>query len=314
MQIIVISDRLAKARSVCLSARHVFASGLVGLALLGAATLGLYWVTLRYASELRIPLVERLVLATQQTEAQRSREFMQQNLNAMAAKLGEMQAQLTRLDALGERLAALAGIKTQEWRFSELPGVGGAAPTLLPPQDLSFGEVSERVSQFSRNVENRTDMLGVLEAELFERAVKAKQLPTMVPVQAPYISSGFGPRIDPFTGQSTMHEGVDFPVASGTPVVAAAGGVVRFAGYNAQAGYMIDIDHGNDLLTRYVHLSKLLVKEGDVVLRGRRIALSGSSGRATGPNLHFEVRYRGAAQNPLKFLAAANPPALAQSK
>jgi murein DD-endopeptidase MepM/ murein hydrolase activator NlpD len=314
VQIIVISDRLSKARTVSLSPGHLLATALAALALLAASTLGLYWVTLRFASDVKIPLVEQLVLSAQQAEAQRSRQFMQQNLNAMAVKLGEMQAQLTRLDALGERLSALAGIRPQEFRFSESPGLGGAAPTLLPPQNLTFAEFSDKVWQLTRIMESRTDMLGVLEAQLFEQAVTKKLMPTMMPVQAPYNASGFGRRIDPFSGQWAMHEGIDFLADSGTPVVAAAGGVVQFAGYHPQYGNMIDIDHGNDLLTRYAHLSKPLVKEGDLVQRGRRIALSGNTGRTTGPHLHFEVRYRGAPQNPSRFLAASNPPPLAQSK
>jgi murein DD-endopeptidase MepM/ murein hydrolase activator NlpD len=132
-------------------------------------------------------------------------------------------------------------------------------------------------------------------------------MPTMMPVNAPFNVSGFGYRIDPFTGQQAMHEGIDFITDMGTPVVAAAGGVVQFAGIHPQYGNMIDIDHGNDLVTRYAHLSKVLVKEGEVLQRGRRIADSGNSGRSTGPHLHFEVRFRGAPQNPSKFLLAANP-------
>jgi lysostaphin len=156
-------------------------------------------------------------------------------------------------------------------------------------------------------MENRTDQLGVLEAQLFEQAVKKKAMPTMMPVSAPFNASGFGYRIDPFTGQQAMHEGIDFITDVGTAVVAAAGGVVQFAGFHPQYGNMIDIDHGNDLVTRYAHLSKVLVKEGDLLQRGRRIAESGSTGRSTGPHLHFEVRFRGAAQNPSRFLLAANP-------
>jgi murein DD-endopeptidase MepM/ murein hydrolase activator NlpD len=226
--------------------------------------------------------------------------------------VGEMQAQLTRLDALGERLSALAGVK--EFRFNEAPGLGGAAPTLMPPQNLSLADFSEKLTVLSRQVENRNDMLGVLEAQLFEQAVKKKLMPTMMPVAAPYNASGFGRRVDPFTGQWAMHEGIDFLADLGSPVVAAAGGVVVFAGLHPQYGYMVDIDHGNDLVTRYAHCSKLLVREGDVVHRGRKIAESGSTGRSTGPHLHFEVRFRGVAQNPAKFLVSNRQPAVARAK
>jgi len=310
VQIILISDRLAKARSVSLSLRHLIGTALFALLLVCGATAGLYWLTLRYASEVRAPALQRLVLAAQQAEAERGRTFVQQNLNAMAVKLGEMQAQLTRLDALGERLSALSGIR--EFRFSEVPGLGGAAPTLLPPQNLSLTECNDKLSLLSRQVETRNDMLGVLEAQLFEQAVKKKLTPTMMPVSAPFNASGFGRRIDPFSGQWAMHEGIDFLADIGSPVVAAAGGIVQFSGFHPQYGYMIDIDHGNDLVTRYAHLSKLFVKEGDVVQRARRIALSGNTGRSTGPHVHFEVRFRGTAQNPAKFVAATSTVARAK--
>lgn len=314
MQIILISDRLAKAKSVNLSAVHLVGLALFSLAMLCGSTAAVYWLTLRYAADFKIPVLQQLVVAAQESEAERARAFVQQNLNAMALKLGEMQAQLTRLDALGERVSSLAGIRPQEFRFSEAPGLGGAAPTLMPPQNLSLAEFGEKLALVSRQVENRNDMLGVLEAQLFETAVKKKLLPTMMPVEAPYQASSFGKRIDPFTGQWAMHEGIDFLADIGSPVVAAAAGVVQFAGFHPQYGFMIDIDHGGDLVTRYAHLSKLFVKEGDVVMRGKRLALSGSTGRSTGPHLHFEVRFRGMAQNPAKFLASNQTTVTAQAK
>ncbi|HWQ37079.1 MAG TPA: M23 family metallopeptidase [Burkholderiales bacterium] len=314
MQIILISNRLAKARTLTFSARHVLASAGAALLVLAVLTAGLYWLTLRLATEIRIPLVHELVLAAVRGEAERSREFVQQNLNAMAVRIGEMQAQLARLDALGERVSALAGIRPQEFRFSESPGMGGAQSTVIPPQDLTLGQLSDKVASLARQVESRSDMLGLLEAQLFEQTVKKKALPTMLPVNAPFNASGFGWRIDPFTGQQAMHEGIDFITDVGTPVVAAAGGVVQFAGFHPQYGLMVDIDHGNELVTRYAHLSRIAVKEGDIVQRGRRIAASGNTGRSTGPHLHFEVRFRGTPQNPARFLMAQNPPALAANR
>ena len=307
MQVILISSRLAKARSLSLSLRHVLVTATFGLAVVVGLTGALYWLSLRFAADLKIPLVHQLVLAAQKNESERSREFMQQNLNAMAVKIGEMQAQLTRLDALGERLSSMAGIRPQEFRFSETPGMGGAQSSTMPPQNLTLTQFNEKVALLSRQMESRTDMLGVLEAQLFEQAVKKKAMPTMLPVSSPDNASSFGNRIDPFTGQQAMHEGIDFITDVGTPVVAAAGGVVQFAGFHPQYGNMIDIDHGHDLVTRYAHLSKVLVKEGDMLQRGRRIAESGTTGRSTGPHLHFEVRFRGAPQNPTRFLLAANP-------
>jgi murein DD-endopeptidase MepM/ murein hydrolase activator NlpD len=309
VQIIVIPHRLAKARTVTVSARHVFACAGVGLLLLISLTIGLYWVTLRFAAEIRIPLVQQLVLAAQKAETERAREFVQQNLNAMAVKLGEMQAQLARLDALGDRLSKVAAVKPHEFRMAQAPGLGGAAPTLMPPQNLSLSQFRDKLGEISQRVEGRTDLLGVLEAQLFEQAVKKKLLPSMMPVSARFNASGFGQRVDPFTGQWAMHEGIDFLADVGAPIIAAAAGVVVFAGFHPQYGYAVDIDHGNDLVTRYAHASKLLVKEGDVAQRGMKIAEVGSTGRSTGPHLHFEVRYKGVPQNPARFLLGSSPSA-----
>jgi len=307
LQIILISDRIGKVRTLALSRRHLVLSA--AAALLGVAGLAavLYWAGLRFAVEFKVPAIRELLLATEKRESERAREFVQQNLNVMAVKLGEMQAQLTRLDALGERLSAIAGVLPQEFRFSEPPGLGGAQATSVPAYDLSLAEFNQRLAVLSQSVENRSDMLGVLEAQLFSQSLNKKLLPTMLPVNAHFNASGFGMRIDPITGQQAMHEGIDFIADTGTPVVAAAGGVVQFAGFHPQYGHMVDIDHGNDLVTRYAHLSKMLVEEGAIVNRGRRIAETGSSGRSTGPHLHFEVRFKGAPQNPTRFLLAAKP-------
>src|SRR5689334_3978955 len=314
MHIILVSNRLAKAKSVTLTAAHLLAAATFCAALILGLAVTIFWVSVRHADEFNIPQLQSLVLSAQQQESQKTRDFLRENLNAMAVKLGEMQAQLTRLDALGERVSALAGFKPQEFRFSEAPGLGGASPTLMPPQNLSLAEFSDKLSALSRNVETRADMLGVLEAQLFEQAVKKRMLPTMMPVKAPYNASGYGRRVDPFTGQWAMHEGVDFLADAGAPVAAAAAGVVVFAGFHPQYGYMVDIDHGNDLVTRYAHQSKLYVKEGDVVQRGYKIGEVGSTGRSTGPHLHFEVRYRGSAQNPSKFLVSNSASAQARAK
>ena len=308
MQIIVISDRLAKAKTLTLTTRHLFASALAGGVMLAGLTICLYVLTFRLAGDVKIPFLQQIVLAAQQGETQKASEFVQQNLNAMAVKLGEMQAQLTRLDALGERLSGVAGIKPQEFRLNEPPGLGGAQSATFPSQNLSMQEFTRKLETLSRQMENRTDLLGVLEAQMFEQAVKKKLLPTILPVSGTYNASSFGMRIDPFTGQHSMHEGMDFLADTGTAIVAAAGGVVQFAGFHPQYGYMIDVDHGNDLVTRYAHTSKIFVKDGDLIKRGRKIAEVGSTGRSTGSHLHFEVRFKGAAQNPARFLFAPGPP------
>lgn len=304
MHIILVSSKLAGAKSLTLTNRHLVVSVLLGALLVFSLTLGLFWVTVRHANQFKFPLLDSLVKSAQEAQQRKTEEFLRENLNAMAVKLGEMQAQLMRLDALGERLSALAGLKPGEFRFAELPGRGGAVSN-VPPKDLSMAEFNRQLEQLSRQMENRTDSLGILESQLFDAKVKKKLMPTIPPVDGSYSASSFGWRIDPFNGMLAMHEGVDFVVDVGTPVFASAGGVVSFAGMHPQYGYMVEIDHGNDFTTRYAHNSRLLVREGEVVQRGSKIAESGSTGRATGPHVHFEVRYRSVAQNPVRFLQAA---------
>ncbi len=303
MHIILVSSRLAKSRSWTLTNRHLLAFAVFMALLLFSLTLALFWITVRHATEFKLPLLDSLVLSAQEAQRRKTEEFLRENLNAMAVKLGQMQAQLMRLDALGERLSTLAGLKPGEFRFTEQPGRGGAVSS-IPPKDLSMAEFNRQLDQLSRQMENRSDSLGILESQLFDAKVKKKLMPTIPPVDAAYSASSYGWRIDPFNGMLAMHEGVDFPVDIGTPVFAAAGGVVIYSGTHPQYGFLVEIDHGNDFTTRYAHCSRVLVREGEVVQRGSKIAESGSTGRATGPHLHFEVRYRTVAQNPIRFLQA----------
>ncbi|MBL8383718.1 MAG: M23 family metallopeptidase [Burkholderiales bacterium] len=302
MHIIVFAHRLASPRSVTLTARHVMVgAALVILTVLASAAL-MYFATLKYVPTLRVPLLHSLLRSVQEDEARRNEEFLRQNLNAMAVKLGEMQAQLMRLDALGERVSGLAGVKLQEFRPAEPPGRGGAA--VAPMRDLTLSEFARELEKLAKGVESRADFLNIAESELFHAKLKSKRLPTALPVDAEFNASGFGQRIDPITGQSAMHEGIDFIAPQGSPIVAAAGGVVIAAEWHHSFGNMIEVDHGGEIVTRYAHCASMLVKPGDIVRRGQKIAEVGSTGRSTGAHLHFEVRYRGQAQDPAKFLLA----------
>ena len=305
MHIILVSSRLTRARSLTLTTAHVVAGALALSGMVVVLAGALFYVSVRHAAQIRLPAVESLVLSAQQDQTRKAEDFLRENLNAMAVKLGQMQAQLMRLDALGERLSGLAGIKAQEFRFGEVPGRGGAISTLSPPHDLSLDEFREQLDALSKQMENRTDYLGILESALFDARVKKKHMPTITPIDASWSASSFGWRIDPITGQRALHERIDFIADVGTPIFAAAGGVVVYAEYHSQYGNMVEIDHGNDFITRYAHGSKLFVKVGEVVRRGSKVAEVGSTGRSTGPHLHFEVRYKGAAQNPARFLQAS---------
>lgn len=304
MHIILVSDRLATAKTLTVTWRHLFAGcALAGALVLGLATLFSY-VTVRHAAEIRLPFLENLVRAISMEETTKSKDFLRENVNAMAVRLGEMQAQLTRLDSLSERLVALAGIKPVQAKAQEATKDGRGGP-LIEPQNLSAAELAAAVEGLAHQVEVRTDMLALLEAHLLEDRIKKSLLPTSLPVQAQWNASGFGWRVDPFTGQAAIHEGIDFTAPSGTPIKAAAAGVVITVEKHPQYGNMVEIDHGNELITRYAHSSKVFVKLGALVRRGQKIAEVGTTGRSTGPHLHFEVRIRGAAQNPNRFLQQA---------
>jgi len=230
-------------------------------------------------------------------------KYMKQNLAKMAIKLGEMQAQIMQLDALGERVQGLSGVKPEEFNFKAVPPRGGMEPS-ADSRLLNMSEFQTALDALSIDLNRRSDYLNVVETTLMEYKVKSRLLPTSQPVNVPFNSSTFGWRLDPFTGMNAFHEGIDFPAPVGTHIVAAAGGVVITAEYHPQFGNMLEIDHGNDLVTRYAHCSRILNKVGDIVKRGQYVADIGTSGRSTGAHLHFEVLLKGRPQNPNKFLSA----------
>ena len=301
MNIILVSERLAKARTITLGLPQMALLGLGLMLAVVAAAAAMNYLMLRVASDFNVPYLQTMLLSAQKDQHEKSQSYLRENLNAMAVKLGQMQAQLLRLDTLGERLAKLAGFKPQELAFSELPGRGGAVSP-LPSQDLSLGDFTRQLDLLTRQMEDRGDKLGVLESLFTLDSAKKKLVPTMLPVAGGWYSSNYGWRIDPFTGQRAFHEGIDFMAEQGTPILAAAGGVVVYSDFHPQYGNMIEIDHGNDLVSRYAHASKRMVKLGDVVVRGVKVAEVGKTGRATGTHLHFEVRQRGAPANPAQFL------------
>ncbi len=287
--------------NIILSLPHLVCGA--GVSLLGLLILvfALQYLTLRYAPRLNSALLNTLIMSAQHEQNQRADSYLRENLSALASKLGQMQAQLLGLDTLGERLAKTAGFKPQDFMFDQAPGRGGAVST-LPTYDLSLGDINRQVDLLTWQMDDRTEKLGILDSLMIVDSAKKKLLPSVLPVEGGWYSSNFGWRIDPFNGVRAFHEGMDFMAETGTEAHAAAGGVVAFADFHPQYGNMIEIDHGNGLITRYAHLSKRLVKVGDVVLSGGTIGQVGSTGRATGPHLHFEVRQNGAPLNPVRFL------------
>ena len=305
MNIILVTGASARARTITVEPRHWVAGSAALLVLFVLFTLAFNFLTLKWAAAVEHPWLKAIVLADQREEAARAQERVQGHLNAMALRLGELQARMLLLDGIGERLAKIAGLKPQELPSlapGTAPGRGGAESTSMPAMALSVTEFTDLIEKLARQVELRTDQLGVVEALIVANSANRKFLPTLQPIVDGWFSSNYGYRIDPFTGQNSFHEGIDFPAEVGTPVVAAASGKVVFAEVHPQYGKMVEIDHGNGLVTRYAHAARLLVKEGDLVVRGQRVAAVGSTGRSTGPHLHFEVRLNGVPQNPARFL------------
>ena len=299
MQIILVDRRLTRARTVTVGAQHLAAAGvLLMIAVVILSTL-FSLLTVRAASVLPLPLVADVIAFVTRDQAERKDQYVRDNVSAITRKLGEVQAQLLRLDVLGERVAKAAGIRPEEFRFRELPGRGGALGSAM-----DFSDLDTELAGLTRSVEQRSDYLSVVEAELRSQQVRKALLPGSQPLADGYIGSGFGWRTDPFTAEMTRHDGIDFAAPIGTPIHAAAGGVVLLAEAHPVWGKVVEIDHGNDLSTRYAHASKLIVAAGDLVKRGQKIAEVGTTGRSTGPHLHFEVHNKGVAQNPSKFLFA----------
>ena len=296
MHIILVSNRLATAKTLNITPRFLGVA-VAGFIILSLATSFVFsWVGVR----LNLPFVVELVESVQRVQNRKTEAYLRDNITTMAVKLGEMQGQLMRLDLLGERISKQSGIPVPKSESTAKGGSGG--PLVNPSKPFTIEQMQNEVDRLYNAVEQRSESLTALESQLMERRIKTTLLPTLTPIAADHVGSVFGSRVDPIAGVGAMHEGIDFVAETGRRVVAAAGGVVTVAEYHPQYGYMIDIDHGNDFSSRYAHLSRLGVKQGQIVKRGQEIARSGNTGRSTGPHLHFEVRFRGAAQNPSRFL------------
>ncbi|MDP2879220.1 MAG: M23 family metallopeptidase [Sulfuricella sp.] len=301
MNIILVSSRLAKGKTVALSHAQVMTLGMALLVFPLLLAMVFTYLLLFHAADIPHPYLQSLVLSSQRTEAAKNQVYLRENLNAMAVKLGQMQAHVLRLDSLGERLATLTGMGKQEFNFDKKPGQGGAESS-RPARDMTMSEFGQQLDGLMKKLDDRSDQLGLTEAMLVQQQAKKVAIPSTRPVTTGWYSSNYGYRIDPFTGQKAFHEGVDFMADSGTAIHAAGGGIVVYADTYAGYGNMIEIDHGNGLISRYAHASKVLAKVGDVVMKGQKIGEVGNTGRSTGPHLHFEVRHRGAPQNPEHYL------------
>ena len=240
-------------------------------------------------------------VAQQQVQLDSTRDQAQREVNALAARLGELQAEANRLNALGERLTQVGQLGDGEFDFDAPVGIGGAGPV----RDMPAAELRAGLGQLHTQFKASGAQLSVLESLLFNRKLDQDATPSRMPIANTYITSGFGGRADPFGGGRGYHKGMDFHARTGDPVMAVADGVVSYAGVRSGYGNVVEIDHGNGYVTRYAHNSRLLVRVGDLVRSGQQVAKAGSTGRSTGAHVHFEVWDHGRVVNPRKFLGQA---------
>lgn len=302
MQMIITDAWLVRSGTLYLSGRRLLVVLVLSAFVVALLAAGLYhWVFLKGARE-GWPVIGSMVRLVVKDEFAQRERFVRQNLDVMARKLGEMQVRMMQLESLGERVSGLAGVSPTELKVAT--GQGGAMVSGPP---LTLQDLQATLDDLESLTHQRTDLFTVIESRLFESKMQSLLIPTQKPVLQGNVGSPFGWRLDPFTGRSALHTGLDFRAESGTPILAAAGGVVVTQEFHAEYGQMIEIDHGNALISRYAHASKTLVKKGDLIKRGQKIAEVGSTGRSTGAHLHFEVLVQGVFQDPQKFLLARQP-------
>jgi murein DD-endopeptidase MepM/ murein hydrolase activator NlpD len=314
MDILITHGGLARTRSMHLRPTQLWLilSALVAVMLLLSGTV-YHFVFLKAVRE-GWPVVSQIVGPVVGRDAVQRERYTRDNIEAMAQKVGELQAKLLKLEAVGERVSGLAGLKPDELRALDdagkpaapgstlrIPSGAGGGP-FVPVPSHSGEQLDQLVALLDAQADRSGDVFVLVESRLLERRLEMLMVPSIAPVDVP-VGSGFGFRIDPFNRRAALHTGLDFAAPTGTPIRAAAGGRVLEADRDGAYGLALQIDHGNGLVTRYGHTSQILVKPGDVVRRGQEVALVGSTGRSTGPHLHFEVLLGGVPQDPAKFLA-----------
>ncbi len=236
-----------------------------------------------------------------QAEITAIRHTAQADLDALTLRIGQLQAQMLRLNALGERLVSQGNLDQGEFDFGSVPAVGGPQD-VLPEKSVPFNDFLGMLDELDVEMADREQQLSVLESVLLNRSLSERVMPSGRPVNDGWLSSRFGKRNDPFTGKREFHKGLDFAGRKGDEVVAVGDGVVSWSGKRYGYGNLVEINHGNGYSTRYGHNQRNLVNVGDTVKKGEQIALMGSSGRSTGPHVHFEVLRDGKAVNPSRYL------------
>ena len=309
MNVVIFGKGLGKARQLNLSGPLATVAVLLFAGVVGmAAFAGGHWYAASTGSGVSSGELAGLV-----DELQQAREHIdtirQENddtLDAMAFRIAQMNARMIRLDALGRRLTEMANLEDGEFDFDEPPAMGGPEEPMATGSNVAVPEVVEAMQSLDLQLDSREAQLGVLESVIANQNLKQRVYPQGRPVNSGWISSYFGKRTDPFTGKPANHTGIDFAGKSGAEVIAVADGVVTWSSTRYGYGLMVEINHGNGYTTRYAHNSENLVDVGEEVKKGQVVAKMGKTGRATGPNLHFEVLHEGRRMNPVNFIRATS--------
>lgn len=305
MNVVIFGRGFGKTRQVNLSGRSASAFALLIIGTLScAAFAGGYWFSAHNGSGVSLGAVAELnnQLGIQRAAIQNTRQKTEDTLDALAIRIGQMNARVIRLDALGRRLTEMADLTDGEFDFDSVPAMGGPEEPYATGSNIAVPEVLAAMTELSSRLDNREVQLGVLESVLMNKNLSDRVYPQGRPVKSGWMSSYFGKRTDPFTGKQANHRGVDFAGKAGAEISTVADGVVTWSSTRYGFGKLVEINHGNGYSTRYAHNSENLVAVGDEVRKGQIVALMGATGRATGPNLHFEVLRNGKRVNPVTFI------------
>jgi murein DD-endopeptidase MepM/ murein hydrolase activator NlpD len=309
MNVVIFGRGFGKPRQLNLSGRTAGALTAVVFGILGSAMFGAgYWYSAQTGSGISQAEVATLSeeLVAQKGQIQQTRQETEDTLDALAIRIGQMNARVIRLDALGRRLTEMADLEDGEFDFDSEPAIGGPEEPDPTGSAVAVPEVLTAMAELDSQLDNREAQLGVLESVILNKNLSDRVYPTGRPVRAGWMSSYFGRRTDPFTGKPANHRGVDFAGKAGAEIVAVADGVVTWSSVRYGFGNLVEINHGNGYSTRYAHNAENLVAVGDEVRKGQTVALMGETGRATGPNLHFEVLKNGQRVNPVTFIRQAD--------
>ena len=307
MNIIFIGKRGRQTRTLKLGSPSVVLSAALALTIIPS----LMFYSGYFTATQVLPDQEKMLLNAwqgemdvQREEIATARQKVDEDIDALALRLGELQAKVIRLDALGERLTEIAKLDRGEFDFSNSPAMGGPENTVAE-DSITVPDFIESLESLSKQVDDRSDQLGLLETMLMSRNLEDEVSPAGRPIKRGWISSYYGMRTDPFTGRREHHKGMDLAGKDGSDVISVGAGVVTWAGDRYGYGKLVEVNHGNGYATRYGHSKQLLVEVGDAVKKGQVLALMGSTGRSTGPHVHFEVLYKGKAVDPKKYILAA---------